>query len=105
MYKPRLRRLDRLFTPNPIYFVTSCTRQRDSLLDNMRYVKPLSLFPSVRVKEEAMSVGIRSFLILSISSWRSLRGAIAVDEVIEKQPVEDAAPTPYCCATLAKGFL
>ena len=45
MYKPRLRRLDRLFTPNPIYFVTSCTRQRDSLLDNNEVRQAFITFP------------------------------------------------------------
>jgi REP-associated tyrosine transposase len=34
MYKPRLRRLDRIYPPNPIYFVTACTHARQRLLDN-----------------------------------------------------------------------
>ena len=36
MHKPRLRRLDWVYTDNPVYFVTACTNARRHLLDNER---------------------------------------------------------------------
>jgi REP element-mobilizing transposase RayT len=35
MFKPRLSRLDRLFTNTPVYFLTACTANRRALLANM----------------------------------------------------------------------
>jgi REP element-mobilizing transposase RayT len=34
MFKPRLSRLDRLYTQTPVYFVTACIDGRRALLDN-----------------------------------------------------------------------
>ncbi len=33
MHKPRLRRLDRVYHPSPIYFITACTHRRARGLD------------------------------------------------------------------------
>ena len=34
MFKPRLKRLERLHTSNPIYFITACTKRRVRILDD-----------------------------------------------------------------------
>jgi putative transposase len=34
MFKPRLRRLDWVYTPSPLYFLTACTLGRRKCLDN-----------------------------------------------------------------------
>lgn len=43
-FKPRLHRLQTIFTPRPLYFLTACTANRQPLLANDRTQKSLTEF-------------------------------------------------------------
>jgi putative transposase len=53
MHKPRLKRLERLFAGQPVYFITICTYDRKRLLDNDRVHGAFQGFA-----QEAMSRGV-----------------------------------------------
>jgi putative transposase len=60
-YKPRLRRLDRLYTDSPIYFLTLCTQDRKRSLANVAIRQEFTRF-SERATEFLVWVGF--FMIM-----------------------------------------
>src|SRR5258707_10713476 len=53
MHKPRLKRLERLFTDQPVYFITICTHDRRRLLDKNYLYEAFKIFA-----QEAASHGV-----------------------------------------------
>jgi putative transposase len=56
MFKPRLRRLDWLYTPYPVYFITACTHGRRPLLAQQSVHQALVAF-CAQAAERNVAVG------------------------------------------------
>lgn len=102
MFKPRLRRLDRLYTECPVYFITACASARRHLLDNrevhecfVNFARQASKLSVLVGRYVLMPDHLHLFAALAPASPRLPAWVKALKGALSKSLRDRGVPGPY----------